>query len=248
MMTINNPRFSVIIPAYNEEAYLPRLLDTVDIARARYRGGANAIEIIVADNSSTDGTSALAAARGCTVVSVEKRVIAAVRNGGAAVARGEILCFVDADFQIHPETFNVIEDLLASGRIIAGATGVTMERWSAGIAFTYALLIPMVLLLNMDTGVVFCRKLDYQTVGGYDETKLLAEDVAFLLALRRLGKTRKQKLASSTAAKAIVSVRKFDEHGDWHFFTDMPRVLLAMLFRKQKLASLAKRYWYVDRR
>jgi glycosyltransferase involved in cell wall biosynthesis len=29
------PRFSLIIPAYNEEAYLPRLLDSVDGARAR---------------------------------------------------------------------------------------------------------------------------------------------------------------------------------------------------------------------
>ena len=245
---MNNPRFSLVIPAYNEEAYLPRLLDTVDIARARYRGGADAIEVIVADNNSTDSTLVLAVQRGCKVVSVEQRVIAAVRNGGAAAARGEILAFVDADFRIHPETFNVIDELLASGRIIGGATGVTMERWSVGIAVTYAMLMPMVKLMNMDTGVVFCRKPDFEAVSGYDETRLLAEDVAFLLALRRLGKTRKQKLACSTAARAIVSVRKFDEHGDWHYLTGIPRVLVAMLFSKRYLVNLTKRYWYVDRR
>src|SRR5207248_1252646 len=85
------PRFSLVIPAYNEEAYLPRLLDSVDAARARYAGGPEAIEVIVADNASTDATARLAAERGCRVARVEKRVIAAARNGGAALARGEIL-------------------------------------------------------------------------------------------------------------------------------------------------------------
>ncbi|MBW2174607.1 MAG: glycosyltransferase, partial [Deltaproteobacteria bacterium] len=59
------PRFSLIIPAYNEEAYLPWLLDTVDEARARYVGGPETIEVVVADNASTDGTRQVARRRGC---------------------------------------------------------------------------------------------------------------------------------------------------------------------------------------
>ena len=98
------PRFSLVVPAYNEERFLPQLLDSVDGARAAYAGGAGAVEVIVADNDSTDATAAVAAARGCRVASVAKRVIAAARNGGAAVARGEILCFVDADMRIHRQT------------------------------------------------------------------------------------------------------------------------------------------------
>ena len=93
------PRFSLIIPAWNEQAYLPRLLDTVDEARTRYRGGPDAAEVIVADNDSTDATAVIARDRGCRVVHVAKRRIAAARNGGAGIARGEILCFVDADFR-----------------------------------------------------------------------------------------------------------------------------------------------------
>ena len=38
-------RFSLIVPAYNEEAYLPALLDSLDTARARYAGGPDAIEV-----------------------------------------------------------------------------------------------------------------------------------------------------------------------------------------------------------
>jgi hypothetical protein len=94
-------RFSVVIPARNEETLLPRLLDTVEAARRAYRGGAERVEVIVADNVSTDGTVEVARARGTRVVSVEKRVIGAVRNGGARDARGEILVFVDADIRIH---------------------------------------------------------------------------------------------------------------------------------------------------
>src|SRR3990172_8688915 len=91
------PRHSLIIPAYNEAALLPRLLATVAQARACYRGGGDAVEVIVADNGSTDATAAIALGAGCTVVPVSKRVIAAARNGGAAAAVGEILSFVDAD-------------------------------------------------------------------------------------------------------------------------------------------------------
>ncbi|HEU5163589.1 MAG TPA: glycosyltransferase, partial [Thermoanaerobaculia bacterium] len=62
------PTISVVIPAYNEEAYLPRLLDSIDRARERY--GRDAVEVIVGDNTSTDATARIAAERGCTVVPV----------------------------------------------------------------------------------------------------------------------------------------------------------------------------------
>src|SRR5438045_4744906 len=138
-------RQTLVIPAHNEEALLPRLLDTVDVARARYSFGPDAIEVIVADNASTDRTAEIAAARGCRVVSVAKRAISAARNGGAAQASSPILAFIDADSQIHPETFNGIERALADNRIVGGATGVTMERWSLSLLATYSSIIVLVL-------------------------------------------------------------------------------------------------------
>ena len=58
------PRFSLIIPPYNEERLLGRVLDSVDAARTAY-GRGDAIEVIVADNASTDRTAVIAATRGC---------------------------------------------------------------------------------------------------------------------------------------------------------------------------------------
>lgn len=242
------PRFSLIVPAHEEERYLPRLLDSVDRARAAYRGGPEAVEVVVADNASTDRTAEIARARGCRVARVEQRAIAAARNGGAAIARGEILCFTDADGRIHPRTFDAVERAVESGRVVAGATGVTMERWSPGIAVTYALFLPLVWAAGMDTGVVFCRRSDFDAVGGYDEARLYGEDVAFLWALRRHGRATGRRLARLGGVKAIASARKFDQFGDWHYLTQMPALAWRMLFRRSAATAWARRYWYEPER
>lgn len=241
------PRISLIIPAYNEEKFLPRLLQSVEAARLKYESTGRAMEVIVADNASTDGTARVAAERGCRVVPVKNRCIAAARNGGARVARGEILAFVDADFQIHPQTFLAIEEALGSEKVIAGASGATLERWSVGIAVSFALLMPFVWMTGFDTGVVFCRRADFEAVGGYDERRRIAEDVTLLLALRRLGRSRGQRLVRVTRVKAIASTRKFDEFGEWHYLKFMG-LAAAYLLGLTKFEDTIERYWYRVRR
>jgi len=241
-------RISLVIPAHNEERYLPRLLDSVEVARERWRHDPDGFEVIVADNVSTDGTAKIARERGCRVVLVEERRIATVRNGGASIAAGEILCFVDADSEVHPDTFNAIEDSLAAGKIVAGATGVRMERWSPGIAVTYAIFMPMVWLTRMDTGVVFCRREDFEAIGGYDERRFFAEDVQLLWDLRKIGRRRKQRLTRLRTAKALGSTRKFDTHGDWHYLSDLFGLVPKMLFSPRATSDFANKYWYGEQR
>jgi len=241
-------RISLVIPAHNEGRFLPRLLDSVKVAREHYRHGPDSIEVIVADNVSTDDTAAIARDRGCMVVRVEERRIASVRNGGAATAAGDVLCFIDADSEIHPETFDAIEDSLATGRVVAGATGVRMERWSIGIAVTWVLFMPMVWLTRMDTGVVFCRNEDFLEIGGYDERRFFAEDVQLLWDLRRVGRRRKQRLTRLRGVKALGSTRKFDLHGDWHYISDLFRLVPKMLFSPRATNDYAAKYWYGDQR
>ena len=266
------PRFSLVIPAFNEEAYLPRLLDTVDEARDRYRGGASLIEVIVADNDSTDATARIARERGCRVAYVAKRRIAAAPNGGAAVAGGEVLCFVDADFQIHPQTFNAIDDAMADERYVGGATGILLERMSPGIAATVLAILPLLVLTGVDAGVWFCRRADFEAAGRYDEALLISEDVRFLWALKQLGRRRRprQKFVRLSSwggflrtffavsaddrfsgdvagVRAIASVRKFDKYGDWHFLLDVPRLCWWMLVRSGRFDERVQTYWYEDR-
>jgi glycosyltransferase involved in cell wall biosynthesis len=247
-ISVVRSRMSLVIPARNEAQLLPRLLGTVAAARGRYERGAAAVEVIVADNASTDDTAAIAHRAGCLVALVEERRIASVRNGGARLASGDILCFVDADMQVHPETFNAVDEALEGGRIVAGATGVRLERWSLGIAVTYALLVPLVWILRMDTGVVFCRREDFEAIGGYDERRLFGEDVQLLLDLRRVGRLRGQHLTRLRTVKAVSSTRKFDEFGDWHYFTEFWRLIPLLIWRPRASHEFAERFWYGDQR
>jgi glycosyltransferase involved in cell wall biosynthesis len=236
---------SLVIPAYNEARLLPRLLDSVEAAKLRYDGG---VQVIVADNASTDATTTLALRRGCDVARVEKRCIAAARNGGARLAQGEIVCFIDADSSIHRDTFRAIDQALARPEVVGGATGVYPERWSVGIAVTWAAMMPLVWATGMDTGVVYCRRADFEALGGYDEAREFAEDVAFMWALKRLGARRGQKLKRLTQVKAMASMRKFDRHGDWHYFTTVIPQGVPSVFQRSRRTDLAQRYWYTDDR
>jgi glycosyltransferase involved in cell wall biosynthesis len=244
------PRISLVIPAFNEERYLPALLDTVDAARARYSFGADEVEVIVADNSSTDRTAEIARSRGCLVAKVTKPAIAASRNGGARLASGSIVAFVDADCTIHPETFNAIERTMAAGNTVVGATGARFSRSSAGIALTMLVGEAMARIFGFDIGVVFCRRDDWEAVGGYNEQLLCAEDVEFIVALKQLGKKRGQRFTRAKGAKAITSARKFDSRGDWHYFTlAPPAAFYAIMFDRGSLhriigAAKIEEYWY----
>ena len=234
---------SLIIPCYNEAALLPRLLDSVDAARAAFRGDADRVEVIVSDNGSTDDTAAIATARGCRLVASSIRRIGAVRNAGAAIARGDIVAFIDADSQVHRETFNVIAALMARPDVVGGSTGGTMERWSAGIALTYAMFVPLVWATKLDIGVVFCRRADFEAIGGYDGSMKFAEDVKFLIMLRRLGRSRGSRLIRARAIKVIASTRKFDRFGDWHYLTLMVKGPWYLISRRRRDA-FADGYWY----
>ncbi|HYY58504.1 MAG TPA: hypothetical protein VE842_14320, partial [Pyrinomonadaceae bacterium] len=157
-------------------------------------------------------------------------------------------CFVDADSRIHPRTFDAIDEALYGGRAAAGATGVYLERKSPGILLTYCMFVPLILLTGMDIGVVFCRREDFQAVGGYDEGRLYAEDVVFLLALRRRCRLRGQRLVRLGSVKALFSMRKFDEFGDWHYFSLAIRAGAGLITGHASDREVAERYWYKPQR
>jgi glycosyltransferase involved in cell wall biosynthesis len=84
---------SIVIPAYNEEAYLGQCLDAIAAHAA-----AGVCEIIVVDNASTDGTRALIESRaGVSYVFEPAKGITRARQCGFRHARGDVLAFVDAD-------------------------------------------------------------------------------------------------------------------------------------------------------
>jgi glycosyltransferase involved in cell wall biosynthesis len=85
-------RFSVVIPAYNEEEFLGSCLES--LLMQDFQGP---YEIIVVDNNSTDGTADLARSLGVTVVHEPKAGVCSARQRGTVAARGEIVVSTDAD-------------------------------------------------------------------------------------------------------------------------------------------------------
>lgn len=86
------PRVSVLIPCYNAGPYLAAALESV--LRQTYRN----FEIIVVDDGSTDDTAQVAdrypMAR---YIRREHQGISATRNAAIALARGELIAYLDAD-------------------------------------------------------------------------------------------------------------------------------------------------------
>jgi len=88
------PSLSVVIPAYNEEKYLPLCLESI-----RKQDYAAEYEVIVVDNASTDNTVKIALDWGARVVYESKRSPACARQKGVESTTGEIIAFIDADTQ-----------------------------------------------------------------------------------------------------------------------------------------------------
>ena len=81
-------RFSIIVPAFNEERLLAASLTAIRTAAAVFTERGSEWELIVCDNNSTDRTGEIARAAGATVVFEPVNQIARARNAGAAGARG----------------------------------------------------------------------------------------------------------------------------------------------------------------
>ena len=93
---LRRPTISLIIPAYNEEAYLPACLDAV-----MHNVAGKAVEVIVVDNNSTDRTrQVIESYPGVTYLFEPRKGITRARQCGFLAASGDILAYVDAD--THP--------------------------------------------------------------------------------------------------------------------------------------------------
>src|SRR6185312_16049058 len=103
------PDITVVIAAHNEERRLGRCLESVQAAAA-----GRAVEVIVVDNCSTDGTAAVARAAGARVVA--ERALGAVANA-------PLVAVIDADSVCPPDWLDKIARAFAGDAPLVGLSG-----------------------------------------------------------------------------------------------------------------------------
>lgn len=178
---------SFIVPAYNEELELPATLSAIHAAAAKNR---EPYEIIVVDDASTDATAQIAKSAGAVVVPVHYRQIAAVRNAGARVARGDVLFFVDADTLISSAHVAGARAALAAGCAGGGArvaTDGSVPLW--GRVFVHVFSVFYFTLANLGAGAfLFTTRENFEAAGGFDHQLFAGEEIYFSQALKKLGR------------------------------------------------------------
>jgi glycosyltransferase involved in cell wall biosynthesis len=178
---------SFVVPAHDESALIGRAISALHEAG---KAVDEDYEVIVVDDASTDGTGAIAEERGARVVTVNHRRIAATRNAGARLAKGDLLFFVDADTVVTPQAVQAGVRALRSGVIGGGA----VARFDGPMPFYATVLervvVPVVIrLFKMAPGCfLFCTREAYLAAGGFDESMEWAEEVAFANRLKRQGR------------------------------------------------------------
>lgn len=115
----------VVIPALNEEASLPRVLERIPRPPVR--------RVVVADNGSADATARVAAAGGAVVVPAARRGYGSACLAGLAYLRAnhppDIVVFLDADYSDHPEELpQVIAPILAGAADVVIGSRVLGRR------------------------------------------------------------------------------------------------------------------------
>jgi glycosyltransferase involved in cell wall biosynthesis len=116
--TLAHRRYSVVIPAFNEEVLIGSCLES--LAAQDYPAP---FEIIVVDNNSTDRTAAIAAAMGATVVFEPERGVCQARQCGTAVAHGNIVISTDADTTFSPGWLSAIDRAFARNPAAVAVAG-----------------------------------------------------------------------------------------------------------------------------
>ena len=236
-------KFSIVIPARDEERYIGKCLESIGEASKSYP---NQVEIIVVINRCTDRTEEIARAHNAMIVRNDSKCLSKIRNAGAREARGEILITIDADSTMSPNMLVEVDRLLSAGKYIGGGVRIIPERMSLGILVSLILILyPLVLLYRVSGGLFWCYRKDFFAVDGFDESIVSVEDVDFALRLKAYGKKQGKRFKKITKAYIQTSCRKFDKFGDWFIFRNPKLVLKLLQGKNQKDADVF--YYNIER-
>lgn len=185
---------SVIIPAYNEEKYLPATLQSIKSQQPEDFD----YEVIVADAQSTDQTAQVGKDFGAKVISVPKLNPATARQKAVEQSKGEIICCVDADTQIPKNFLKLIAKEFRNDPQAVALTGI-IEGLGRNPLFNFiykwgnTFFSKLNFLLGRPglQGQSFAfRKTAFKKIGGFNTSLHTGEDFDLGIRFSKIGKVK----------------------------------------------------------
>jgi glycosyltransferase involved in cell wall biosynthesis len=166
------PSIAVITPVRNG---MPYLRETIACIKSQQYA---ALETIVVDDGSTDGSGAFARSAGCRVLNTPGIGPAAARNAGIRASESDLLLFLDADDLLGPFALGFSVDALL-GAPDAGFAQGCIRNFTGRPDGSIDLFTKPYRFINLGSGL--WRRSVFETVGLFDESLRLGEDQDFFM-------------------------------------------------------------------
>jgi glycosyltransferase involved in cell wall biosynthesis len=177
-------RFSIIVPTYNRASSVGNAI------RSALAQDLSALEVVVADDGSSDGTDALVAALDDSRVrylALAHLGVGAARNAGARAARGEFLIFLDSDDELCPEALTRFAELTPSHDVVvSGWYFVAPTSAERNTILPDADAVARTRFHAFQAGAFAIRRATFDTAGGYDEELHYSENTELAWRVRQL--------------------------------------------------------------
>jgi glycosyltransferase involved in cell wall biosynthesis len=193
-------KVSIVIPAFNEEKYIGRLLASLQKLPQE-----NILEILVVDNGSTDKTREIVRIAGLGVGELDQKIrlisesrkgVAWARTRGSEEARAEIIAFLDADTYVTDKWLPKLLQIFSSDKVVSASgptyfddvpfftrAGVAAYWWFAS-AILYRIIGYMGIFANLAI-----RSESLKKIGGIDTSvEFYGDDTNITRRLSKVGK------------------------------------------------------------
>lgn len=205
---------SLIIPCYNEEDYITKLLNSLEKQTlSKYL-----FEIIIVDNGSKDETSEkvirfMKSSKMDIKLIIEPVMgVSRARNTGASHANYDILIFLDADNLISDFFLEKVFSKFTDTSIGAATIKTLAEQNSIIGCLVFVILDMIKYYIRRPFGKSIIRKRIFNLSGGFNESIALGENPELLIRIKKICSNEGKKFIHITES-ITCSLRRFNELG-----------------------------------